>query len=177
MEKYNFQADNKSTVILSMITKLLFGISLFLLFPTFGIIALVCLFTAEKVPMIVFIVLALLSAIAGIALIVKGVLSYKRGHYIASFSGRQIVVKQGENEKKYDCSDIEEISANNLYNRNKGYIKCIFKDGYIINFKKSDKDFQQVMEYFQTLIKIDGDEKYAVSLISLTQLHLNVTPK
>lgn len=170
MEKYNFQADNESKVTMSMITGLLYGVMSILLFPTFGIIALVCLFTAEKVPMIVFIVLALFFGILGVVLIIRAVRTFVRGRYNISFSGQQIVVKQGKKEKQYLCSDIKEISADSLNKKNKGYIKCIFKDDNKIIFKKSDKDFQQVMEYFLSLIEIEGDEKYAVSLHSLTQL-------
>lgn len=134
------------------------------------ITALVCFFTDEKVPMIVFIVLALFFGIVGVVLIIRAVRTFVRGRYNISFSGQQIVVKQGKKEKQYLCSDIKEISADSLNKKNKGYIKCIFKDDNKIIFKKSDKDFQQVMEYFLTLIEIEGDEKYAVSLHSLTQL-------
>lgn len=73
-------------------------------------------------------------------------------------------------EKQYVCSDIKGIFADSLNKGNKGYIKCIFKDDKKIIFKKTDKDFPQVMEYFLTLIEIEGDEKYAVSLHSLNQL-------
>lgn len=58
------------------------------------ITALVCFFTAEKVPMIVFIVLALFFAILGVALIIRTVRIFVRERYNISFSGHQIVVKQ-----------------------------------------------------------------------------------
>ena len=78
MEKYQFQTDNKNRVVLSMITALLYSAVVGLLVPIFGIIALVCIFTHETVPLIVFICLCLICLIGCVVLLVKGIKTFKK---------------------------------------------------------------------------------------------------
>lgn len=169
MEKYQFQTDNKNRVVLSMITALLYSAVVGLLVPIFGIIALVCIFTHETVPLIVFICLCLICLIGCVVLLVKGIKTFKKKHFIIDFDGRQMSVKSGSRELKYSCSDITNISADCLDRYGKGYITCTFQDGNEIKLVNGDKDFAQAVNYFRTLLETEGKERFALDINTAAQ--------